>query len=72
VTERLPGDGLRLSLRSGGHTLAALRPQARELLPHSAGIAVFAYRGRFRGPVTARVSLRRPVRGLARLFHLRL
>jgi hypothetical protein len=72
VTERLPGDGLRLSLRSGGRTLATLRPQARDLLPHSAGIAIFVYRGRFRGPVTARVRLRPFVRGSRPSFSLRL
>jgi len=72
VTERLPGDGLRLSLHSGGRVVATLRPQARELLPHRAGIAVFAYRGRLRGPVVARVELRSPVRGSRRSFLLRL
>jgi len=72
VTERLPADGLRLSLLSGGRKLATLRPQSRELLPHSAGIAVFAYRGRAGGPVLARVQLRYPVRGARRSFHVRL
>ncbi len=72
VTERLPGDGLRLSLLSGGRTFARLRPEGRELLPHSAGIAVFAYRGRIRGAVVARVALRSPVRGSRRSFHVRL
>ena len=52
VTERLGGDGLRLALLRGGRRLATLRPRACELLPHSAGIAVFAYRrGQSRGPV---------------------
>jgi hypothetical protein len=72
VTERLPGDGLRLSLLGGGRTLATLRPQSRELLPHSAGIAVFAYRGRLRGLVVARVAFRSPVRGARRSFRVRL
>lgn len=72
VTERFPGDGLRLALRSGVRTVATLRPQGRELLPHSAGIAVFAYRGRLRGPVTARVELRPQVKGGRRSFFLRL
>jgi hypothetical protein len=57
VTERLP---------------ATLRPQSRELLPHSAGIVVFAYRGRLRGAVVARVRLPSIVRGKRRSFHLRL
>ena len=72
MTERLPADGLRLSLLGGGRRLATLRPQSRELLPHSAGIAVFAYRGRAGGPVLARVELRHPVRGARRSFHVRL
>ena len=72
VTERLPGDGLRLSLLGGDGKPATLRPQSRELLPHSAGIAVFAYRGRLRGAVVARVRLPWIVRGKRRSFHLRL
>jgi hypothetical protein len=72
VTERLPADGLRLSLLSEGRKLATLRPQSRELLPHSAGIAVFVYRGRAGGPVLARVQLRSPVRAARRSFHVRL
>jgi hypothetical protein len=72
VTERLAGDGLRLALYRNGRKLVTLRPQNRELLPHSAGLAVFAYRGRLRGAVLARVELRRPVRGARRSYHLRL
>jgi hypothetical protein len=52
--------------------VATLRPQGRELLPHSAGIAVFAYHGRLRGPVIARVALRPTVRGARRSFRVRL
>jgi hypothetical protein len=72
VTERLRGDGLRVSLLRHGRKLATLRPRSRELLPHSAGIAVFAYRGRLRGSVLARVELRPPVRGPRRSFRIRL
>ena len=72
VTERLARDGLRLSLLSGRRKVATLRPRSRELLPHSAGIAVFAYRGRLRGVVRARVELRPPVRGPRRSFRARL
>ena len=72
VTERLAGDGLRLSLAGGGRRLATLRPRSRELLPHSAGIAVFAYRGHVRGPVLARVELPASVRGKRRSFRIRL
>ena len=71
VTERLGADGLRLGLIRR-RRLATLRPAPRELLPHSTGIAVFAYRGRLRGPVLARVELRRSVRGPRRGFHVRL
>ena len=72
VTERLPGDGLRVSLLRNGRKLATLRPRSRELLPHSPGIAVFAYRGQVRGAVVARVELRRPVQGARRSFRVRL
>ena len=72
VTERLARDGLRLALLSGGRKVATLRPRSRELLPHSTGIAVFAYRGGLRGGVLARVELRPPVRGLRRSFRVRL
>jgi hypothetical protein len=72
VTEHLGSDGLRLSLLRGGRRLAILQPAARELLPHSAGVAVFTYRGPLRGAVLARVELRPPVRGPRRSFHLRL
>jgi len=72
VTERLGADGLGLALLSGGRRFATLRPRSQELLPHSAGIAVFVYRGRLRGEVVARVELSPPVRGRRRSFHLRL
>ena len=72
VTERLIGDGLRIALLRNGRRLATLRPRSRELLPHSAGIAVFAYGGRLRGAVVARVELRPPLRGPRRSFRVRL
>ncbi len=72
VLERLRGDGLRISLFGHGRRFATLRPRSQELLPHSAGIAVFPYRGRRRGEVLARVELRSPVQGARRSFHLRL
>jgi hypothetical protein len=72
VTERLAGDGLRVSFLRNGRKLATLRPRSRELLPHSAGIAVFAYRGRVRGAVVAKVELRPPERGARRSFRVRL
>jgi len=72
VTERLGGDGLRLVLLRHGRPLATLRPRGHELLPRSAGIAEFAYRGRVRGDVLARIEVRPPVRGPRRMFHVRL
>jgi hypothetical protein len=72
VMERLAGDALRISLLRDGRKLATLRPLSREILPHSAGIAVFAYRGRLRGPVVARVELRPPIEGPRRSFRVRL
>ena len=72
VTERLGHDGLRLALLRDGRKVATRRPRSRELLPHSAGIAVFAYRGGLRGTVLARVELRPPVRGRRRSFRARL
>jgi hypothetical protein len=72
VNERLPGDGLRVSVLRHGRKLATLRPRSRELLPHSTGIAAFAYYGRLRGSVLVRVELRPPVRGQRRSFRVRL
>jgi hypothetical protein len=72
VTERLAGDGLQVSLLRDGRKLVTLRPRSRELLPHSAGIAVFAYRGGLRGAMVARVELRPPVQGQERSFRIRL
>jgi hypothetical protein len=72
VTERLGGDRLRIVLLRHGRTFATLRARRRELLPRSAGIAEFAYRGRVRGSVLARVQLPSSVRGRRRSFHVRL
>jgi hypothetical protein len=59
---------VRVSLSRGGHVLARLGSGRRTLLPHSRGIERFAYRGRLRGWVTARVDLR----ALRRTFQIRL
>jgi hypothetical protein len=72
VTEELRGDGLRIALLRGGRGFAMLRPRYQELLPHSAGIAEFVYRGPVRGTTVARVELRPPVRGRRRSFRVRL
>jgi hypothetical protein len=71
VTERLGDDGLRLALARNGRIFARLRPRRRELLPRSAGVAEFAYRGPVRGDVVARVELRSVVQGLRRSFRVR-
>ena len=72
VTERLVTDRLRLVLLRRGRPFATLRPRSRELLPHSAGIAEFAYRGGVRGDVLAQVAVRPAVHGQRRRFRLRL
>ena len=72
VTERLGGDGLRLVLSRDGRPFATLRPRRGELLPRSRGLAEFAYRGRARGKVVARIELRPSIRGRRPAFHLRL
>jgi hypothetical protein len=71
VTERLGNDRLRLVLLRNGRVFATLRPRGRELLPRSAGLAEFAYRGRIRGAVLARVEMRPAVSGPRRSFHVR-
>jgi hypothetical protein len=72
LVERLGGDGLRIALLRGGRSFATLRPRSQELLPHSAGLAEFAYRGPVRGATVAQVELRPPVRGRRRSFRVRL
>jgi hypothetical protein len=59
---------VRVSLSRGGQVLARLGSARRTLLPHSRGIERFAYRGRVRGWVTARVELG----ALRRTFRIRL
>ena len=72
VTERLGDDRLRLQLLRPGRVFATLRPRGRELLPRSAGFAEFAYRGRVRGDVLARVYVRPVVHGPRRSFRVHL
>lgn len=71
VTERIGDDRLRLALVRKGRLFATLRPRKRELLPHSAGIVEFAYRGPVRGDVVARIEPRSVVYGQRRSFHVR-
>ena len=68
VAERIGGAGLELVLSRHGKSLATLRARRLDLLPHSAGIAQFAYRGAVRGRVLARVVLRPPAMGPTRSF----
>jgi hypothetical protein len=72
TTEQLGGNRLLLEILRDGRILATLRPRRRELLPHSAGLAVFAYRGRVRGKVLARIELHPPGRSHLRAFWIRL
>ena len=72
VTERLGDDRLRLELLRRGRVFATLWPRGRELLPRSAGLAEFAYRGGVRGDVLARLEMRPVVGGQRRSFHVRL
>jgi hypothetical protein len=71
VTERLADDKLRLVLLRNGQVFARLRPRGRELLPRSAGLAEFSYRGGVRGKVVARLEMRRIVGGARRSFRVR-
>ena len=64
VVERVGGARTTLELSGHGGRGATLRSPRQELLPHSSGVAEFVYRGRLRGPVTARV--------MGRSFRLRL
>lgn len=72
VVERLGGRRLRLVLLRRGRIVATLRPRRQELLPHTAGIAEFVYRGRVRGAVVARIELRPRGRGRPRAFRVHL
>jgi len=72
VSERIGGRRLRLVLARGGRRLARLRPHAQELLPRSAGIAEFVYRGTLRGRFLARVELSSGGRVRTRTYRVRL
>jgi hypothetical protein len=72
VAERLHGAHLELVLRRHGKRIATLRSRLLDLLPHSVGIAQFAYRGAVRGRVRATVVLRPVSLGRARSFRVRL
>ncbi|TML47326.1 MAG: hypothetical protein E6G20_08900 [Actinobacteria bacterium] len=57
VTEEVGRDRALVSLRRHGTVLASLRPEARELLPHTLGFVLFRYRGPTKGRVSALVTL---------------
>jgi len=57
VTEEVGRDRALVSLRRHGTVLASLRPEARELLPHTLGLVLFRYRGPTKGRVSALVTL---------------
>lgn len=68
VAERLRGARLQLVLSRHRKRLATLRAHLLDVLPHSAGIAQFAYRGAARGRVRATVVLRPATLGRTRSF----
>jgi P pilus assembly chaperone PapD len=72
VAERLRGAHLELVLRRHGKHLSTLRAHLLDLLPHSSGIAEFAYRGAARGRVRATVVLRPATLGRSRSFRVTL
>jgi hypothetical protein len=72
VAERLRGNRLQLVLSRGGKRLATLHARLVDLLPHSAGIAEFTYRGAAQGRVTATVVLRPTTTGRTHSFRVTL
>jgi hypothetical protein len=73
VIEALAGTRLRVILIRRGRVVARLRPGRRKVLPRTSALVAVRYRGRLRGPVTARVELAQPGgRTAQRSFHLRL
>ena len=73
VTEEIERERISLSLRRG-RALVRLRPEPRELLPHSRGVVQFRYRGRMTGWVDALASIA-PASGgssIYRSFRIRL
>ncbi len=70
VTERIGGPRVAIVLARDGRKFATLRTRRFDLLPHSSGIAEFAYGGAVRGPVIARVVLRPAAIGRSRSFRV--
>jgi hypothetical protein len=57
ITELLGRNQVDVSLGRRGTARATLRPEARELRPHTSGVVQLLYRGSLRGWVTARVRI---------------
>jgi len=75
VSERLEPGRVRVTFLRRGRVVARLRAPERELLPRTAGIDEFRYRGPLRGWVTAVVEVTSSERGahaLSRTFRIRL
>lgn len=72
VAERIRGRHLELVLSRHRKPFATLRARLVDLLPHSVGIAQFAYRGAVRGRVRATVVLRPATIGRTRSFGVRI
>ena len=74
VTEELDAGRISLSLSLGGHAVASVRPEPRELLPRTRGYVLFRYRGPARGVVSGVVRLwpEPGGTGVSRVFRLRL
>jgi hypothetical protein len=73
VIESLAGGRLRVILIRRGRVVARLRPGRRKVLPRATALVAVRYRGRLRGPLTARIELAGPGgRTARRSFHLRL
>jgi len=72
VAERIRGAQLELILRRHAKRLATLRSRLLDLLPHSAGIAEFAYRGAARGRLSAAILFRPATNGRTRSFRVTL
>ena len=71
VIEHVDRTALRIVLVVRGKVVAILRPERRDLLPHSSGLVAVPCPPRLHGSVVARVELRRaPL--VVRRFHLRL
>ena len=72
VGERIGGARVALVLRRSGKVFATLRAHRFDLLPHSAGVAQFVYRGSVRGAVAAQVVFRPATEGTTRTFRVTL